>query len=395
VVVWVTVDALSTGMYVNERTFHCAGLYRSGMRRGNGGATSALGTLLMVALVLVLVGASGVFVFDLAPNERDRTPSASVTVSAAADGENAQELVVQHDGGDALAASEFDVVVRDDGMATRTPLSTFDDRSGVNVGVVDAGDALRTPFLLSGPTTVQLVHRPSGNVLVEQSVSLPSASPSVVDMQTSDPTQSFENSQDGAGETTVENGGATVTLSGDQWKYVNYSYSPTVDTTLVFEFNSTTTGEIHGIGLEDDQSQTGRRIVQVFGVQDWGENVTDISGASSSEYYELGDGWVRYEIPIGELYNDNGAGTGDTDYLVFIMDCDGNVDPSKTSCPSNTNDGTFANAQFRNVRVYEASPVVVAGRTGPGVRAATNATAATELGVDAAANATVVGRWVR
>jgi FlaG/FlaF family flagellin (archaellin) len=350
------------------------------MRRGDEGESSALGTLLMVALTLVVVGASGVFVFDLAPTEQDRTPSASVTVGAVADGENAQKLVVRHDGGDALAASEFVVVVRDAGTTTRTPLSTFGDRSGVAGGTVDAGDSLRTSFLLDAPTTVQLVHRPSGNVLVEQSLSLPSASPSVVDMAANDPTQSFENSQDGAGETMVADGGATVTLSGNQWKYVDYSYSPTADTMLTFEFNSTARGEIHGIGLEDDQSQTGRRIVQVFGVQAWGENVTGIPGASSDEYYRLGDGWVRYEIPIGKLYDSNGVGTGDTDYLVFIMDCDGNVDQSKTSCPSNTPAGEYSNAQFRNVRVYEstASPVVVAARTGPGL-GTVNATAGSRL----------------
>lgn len=348
------------------------------MGRGtDGGEASPLGTLLMVALTLVVVGASGAFVFDLAPNESDRTPSASVSVTAVADGENAQRLVVGHDGGDPLVASEFDVVVRDAGTTTRTPLSRFEDGSGAGGGTVEAGDALRTSFLLDGPTTVQLVHRPSGNVLVEQSVSLPSASPDVVDMAASDPTQSFLSRQDSTGTTTVANGGATVTLSGDQWKYVNHTDTVTDDTMLAFEFNSTARGEIHGIGLQKDKRQVEDRIVRLSGIQDWGKNVSDISGL---DYYRLGDGWVRYEIPIGELYDSNGVGTGDTDFLVFIMDCDGNVEPtSQTSCPSNTN-GAYANAQFRNVRVYEpsASPVVVAARTGPGL-GAVNATTGPRL----------------
>jgi FlaG/FlaF family flagellin (archaellin) len=364
------------------------------MHTGDEGESSALGTLLMVALTLVVVGASGVFVFDLAPSERDRMPSASVTVSATADGENAQQLVVRHDGGDALAASEFDVVVRDGGTTTRSPLSTFGDRSGVSGGVVDAGDSLGTSFLLSGPTTVQLVHRPSGNVLVEQSVSLPSASPSVVDMKASDPTRSFLSRQDSTGDTTVANGGAAVTLSGDQWKYVDNTHTVTEDTMLAFEFNSTARGEIHGIGLQKEKRQVEDRIVRVFGIQNWGENVSGISGATG-DYYDLDDGWVRYEVPIGELYDDNGVGTGSTSYLVFIMDCDDNVNPrSKTSCPPSAPEGEYSNSQFRNVRVYEASasPVVVAARTGPGV-GAVNATAATELGGHAAVNATVSGRW--
>jgi hypothetical protein len=258
------------------------------------------------------------------------------------------------------------VVVRDNGTTTRMPLSSFENRSGTSGSVVDAGDVLRTPYLLDGPMTVRLVHQPSGNVVLEESVSLPSTSPSIVDMEARDPTQSFDSGQDGDGETTVEAGGATVSLSGDQWKYVEHSHSVTADTTLVFEFNSSAEGEIHGIGLEDDRSQSADRVVEVFGVQGWGEDVGQFAGA---DRYQLGDGWVRYEVPIGELYADNGN-LGSTQYVVFIMDCDGNVNPSQTSCPSNTADGeTLANSQFRNVRVYEdgSSPVLVASRSGPGL----------------------------
>jgi FlaG/FlaF family flagellin (archaellin) len=344
------------------------------------GSASPLGTLLMVALALVVVGATGAVVFGFVPALGEPAPSASVDVRAESAGANAPRLVLTHDGGDALAIDEFDVVIRDGGTTTRVPLSAFGNRTGTTDGVADAGDALRTTFLLDGPTTVELVHKPSGNVVLDQAVSLPDASPAVVDMAASDPTKSFESGQDGAGDTIVEDGGATVSLEGDQWKYVDYDYDVTTDTVLAFEFNATARGEIHGIGLEDDQGQTGRRIVQVFGVQEWGENVTDIAGASSDEYYELGDGWVRYEIPIGQLYDSNGVGTSaDADYLVFIMDCDGNVDPPRTSCPSNTpDDVTFANAWFRNVRVYEdPSPVVVAARNGPGVAASTATNAST------------------
>ncbi len=349
------------------------------MRKGSGrGATSPLGTLLMVALTLVVVGATGVFVFDLAPTGEERAPSASVTVTAVADGENAQRLVLGHDGGDPLAVDEFDVVVRDAGTTTRTPLSAFDDRSGTSGGVVEAGDELRTAFLLDGPTTVHLVHRPSGSVVVERSVSLPSGSPDVVDMAAGDPTKPFLSRQDGTGETTVEAGGATVRLSGNQWKYVDYSYDVTEETMLAFEFNSTARGEIHGIGLQENKSQVEDRIVRVFGTQKWGKKVSSVSGATG-DYYDLGDGWVRYEIPIGELYGDNGR-LGQTNHLVFIMDCDDRVEPtSQTSCPGNPDEGEYSNSQFRNVRVYEASPVVTASRSGPGV---------------SAMNATATGRWM-
>jgi FlaG/FlaF family flagellin (archaellin) len=328
------------------------------------GSSSPLGTLLMVALTVVVVGASGVLVFGSVPGLEEKPPSASVDVSVDAAGGNAQRLVLAHGGGDELVIGEFDVVVHDAGTTTRTPLSAFSNRTGTSGGRVDAGDVLRTPFLLDGPTTVQLVHRPSGNVVVEQSVSLPSASPDIVDMADSDPTQSFESGQDGAGETTVEAGGATVSLTGNQWKYVDYSYTVTEDTILVFEFNSTALGEIHGIGLENDQSQTSSRVIEVFGAQGWGKSAGDFAG---TERYDLGDGWVRYEIPIGEHYESNGD-LGAVQYMVFIMDCDGNVDPSRTHCPPTADGETTANAHFRNVRVYEAgSPVVLAAQRGPGL----------------------------
>ncbi|SDM33187.1 flagellin N-terminal-like domain-containing protein [Haloarchaeobius iranensis] len=335
------------------------------MRRGtggDGGQSAPVGTLLMVALVLVAAGAAGVVIFDLSPDLLGNAPSASIDVGVESNGPNAQTLVISHQGGDDLRIDEFDVVVRDGGSSSRLSLSSFRNRSGVSDGVADAGDSLRATQLLSGPVTVQLIHRPTDSVVSRQRVTLPSDdATSVVDFESSAPTQSFESNQDGSGSTTVEDGGATVRQSGNQWKYVERNYTVTENTTLVFEFNSTSRGEIHGIGLEDDQQQTGGRIVEVYGAQGWGHNVTNFDGL---ERYQAGDGWARYEVPIGEHYTSNGFNAS-TRYLVFITDCDGNVDPSSTNCPSNIDDEKPANSRFRNVRIYEndstaslASPVV-------------------------------------
>jgi flagellin-like protein len=322
---------------------------RTGMRRGRG-QSAPIGTLLMVALVVVAAGAAGVVIFDLSPNLLGNAPSASVDVGVEGNGPNAQTLVIRHRGGDDLRIDEFDVVIRDGGSTSRLSLSAFQNRSGVSGGVADAGDSFRTTQLLSGPATVQLIHRPTDSVVSEQRVTLPSGgTPSVVDFEASVPTQSFESNQDGTGSTAVEEGGATVSMEGNQWKYVERDYTVTENTTLVFEFKSTSMGEIHGIGLEDDQGQTGGRIIEVYGVQNWGHNVSNFDGL---ERYQDGDGWVRYEIPIGEHYEANGY-DGNTQYLVFVMDCDGNVDPSSTNCPSNIDDETPSNSRFRNVRIYE------------------------------------------
>lgn len=313
-----------------------------GMRRGRG-QSAPIGTLLMVALVVVAAGAAGVVIFDLSPNLLGNAPSASIDVGVEGNGPNAQTLVIRHRGGDDLRVEEFDVVVRDGNSVSRLSLAAFENQSGLSGGIADAGDSLRTTQLLSGPTTVQLVHRPSDAIVDEQRVTLPSGGgPSVVDFEASEPSQSFESNQDGTGDTTVEDGGATVRQSGNQWKFVDRSYTVTENTTLVFEFNSTSEGEIHGIGLEDDQAQSSDRIVRLYGTQNWGEPVSQFSGLDT---YSVGDGWVRYEVPIGELYDSNGD-LGAVQYLVFITDCDttSGCDPERTDPP---------NSRFRNVRIYE------------------------------------------
>lgn len=323
------------------------------MRRGTEGQrgqSAPVGTLLMVALVLVAAGAAGVVIFDLSPDLLGDAPSASIDVGVEANGSNAQTLVIRHQGGDNLRIDEFDVVVRDGGSSSRLSLSSFQNRSGVSGGVADAGDSLRATQLLSGPVTVQLIHRPTDSVVSKQRVTLPSGdAPSVVDFEANAPTQPFERNQDGSGSTAVENGGATVSMEGNQWKYIERDYTVTENTTLVFEFKSTSKGEIHGIGLEDDQGQTGGRIIEVYGVQGWGHNVTNFDGL---DRYKDGDGWVRYEVPIGEHYTSSGYNLS-TRYLVFVMDCDGNENQSRTNCPSNIDDETPSNSRFRNVRIYE------------------------------------------
>ncbi|MFD1646579.1 type IV pilin [Haloarchaeobius litoreus] len=312
------------------------------MRRGRG-QSAPIGTLLMVALVLVAAGAAGVVIFDLSPDLLGNAPSASIDVSVEGNGPDAQTLVVSHQGGDDLRIEEFDVVVRDGNSTSRMALSAFGNRSGTSDGIVDAGDSLRTTQLLSGPTTVQLIHRPTDAVVDEQRVTLPSASsPSVVDFESSAPTQSFESNQDGTGDTTVEDSGATVSMEGNQWKYIERDYTVTENTTLVFEFRSTSMGEIHGIGLEDDQDQTGGRVIEVYGDQYWGHDVANFDGL---ERYQQSDGWVRYEVPIGDHYEANGY-DGNTEYIVFITDCDTN-----SGCTPDREDPP--NSRFRNVRIYE------------------------------------------
>ncbi|WP_435359777.1 type IV pilin [Haloarchaeobius sp. DFWS5] len=332
---------------------------------GDRGATSPVAVLLMVAVALVMVAATGVFVFDAVPGVLQDPPQASVDVTVEAAGGDAQTLVLAHQGGDELPVDEAVLVVDDGGTSTRIPLSSFSRRSADTDGRLVASEVLGVTHLLSNPSvTVRLVHDPSNTVIGRQTLST-GTTPTVADFELGSGVQSFATgNQDRAGESTVEDGGATVTMRGNQWKYVDYSYTVTEDTMLAFDFRSDSEGDIHGIGFETDTTtQSASRVVQVAGIQNWGENVSQFA---SAEYYAVGDGWVRYEVPIGELYRDNGH-TGSADYLLFVTDCDPNGPSGPVSgCPSQTAGGDpTAGSQFRNVHVYEnstATYVVADGR---------------------------------
>lgn len=128
--------------------------------------------------------------------------------------------------------------------------------------------------------------------------------------------------QDSAGDSSA--GGSSLTLTNNTWKYIDYDYEVTANTVIEFEFNSTSEGEIHGIGFEDDNELTSTRIFKVYGTQNYG--VTNYDNYSS--------GTTTYVIPVGDSY------TGSMDRLVFVNDNDA---------------GTGNTSTFSNVKVYESS----------------------------------------
>jgi hypothetical protein len=122
----------------------------------------------------------------------------------------------------------------------------------------------------------------------------------------------------------VLDGGATLKLTGNSWKRINFTYTVTADTVIEFDFRSASQGEIHGTGLDEDNDYaTGSRLFQLYGTQTWGiQNYRSYTGSD----------WTHYVIPVGTFY------TGNMNYLVFANDDD--VDGSGIS-------------EFSNVRVYE------------------------------------------
>jgi hypothetical protein len=94
---------------------------------------------------------------------------------------------------------------------------------------------------------------------------------------------------------------------------------------LQFDFASTSRGEIHGIGFDNDSIVGPERTFKLYGSQTWGiANFNNYPGYNS---------WITYTIPVGQFY------TGQFNRLFFAADHD--VSPAN------------GNSFFRNIRIYE------------------------------------------
>ncbi|SEM00238.1 Por secretion system C-terminal sorting domain-containing protein [Aquimarina amphilecti] len=130
--------------------------------------------------------------------------------------------------------------------------------------------------------------------------------------------------QDSVGDFTVVNSGAGVSMENNTWKYILLDYTVTSSTVLEFDFSSSSEGEIHGIGFENDNTLTSSRYFKVHGTQNYGvTNYDNYSGGTAS-----------YVIPVGDFY------TGAMDRLVFVNDNDA---------------GSGNTSIFSNVKIYEGS----------------------------------------
>ncbi|WP_299248937.1 T9SS type A sorting domain-containing protein [uncultured Aquimarina sp.] len=130
--------------------------------------------------------------------------------------------------------------------------------------------------------------------------------------------------QDAAGNFSIGNGGSSISMSNNTWKYIALSYTVTANTVIEFDFSSSSQGEIHGVGFEDDNTLTANRYFKVHGTQNYG--VTNFD--------DYGSGTKTYIIPVGNFY------TGAMDRLVFINDNDA---------------GSGNTSVFSNVKIYEGS----------------------------------------
>lgn len=131
-----------------------------------------------------------------------------------------------------------------------------------------------------------------------------------------------------AGTASVLTGGNGILLKDNAWKAIVIDYTMTPETWVSFWFRSTKKGEIHGIGMDNNEVLSSNLTFRLYGTQGWG--LGDFNNYP-------GDGaWRHYQIPIGQYY------TLQAKYLFFTADHD-----------VGTRDG---NSYFRDVVITEGAP---------------------------------------
>ena len=132
----------------------------------------------------------------------------------------------------------------------------------------------------------------------------------------------------GANTTSVEDGGQTLHIVGNGRKKIDLPYPASSETILEFDYKSSDEGNLHAIGLDDDNTLDGSRAFKLYGA--------DAGGfAGYDNYGPDAPGWKHYRIRLESIgYNSQGG------YLYFIND-DSSVTPT-------------AESYFSNIQVYEA-----------------------------------------
>lgn len=131
---------------------------------------------------------------------------------------------------------------------------------------------------------------------------------------------------------------SSVLLDGNSWKKMALSFAVTPDTVLEFDFSSTQEGEIHGIGIDNNNAHQTSQLFELYGTQDWGN--TDF------ETYDGSGAVTHFKIDIGSYF-----APGVYSYLTFAND--------------NDTQPAIGNSLFENIRIYdEVDPVFDSVYTG-------------------------------
>lgn len=165
----------------------------------------------------------------------------------------------------------------------------------------------------------------SGTTVADAVLFVPIPAPAVNTINFNNYPISTYSNQDGTHTTAIQDGGATLQMTGNTWKRITYPYTITAATVLEFDYKSTAQGEVQGIGMDTDNGYESGSIFSLYG--------TDTSLGRQNYHNYSGTDWVHYTIPMGSFY------TGTRTYLFFIND--------KDASP-------FTNTSyFRNVQIHE------------------------------------------
>lgn len=89
----------------------------------------------------------------------------------------------------------------------------------------------------------------------------------------------------------VSGDGCSVTVSGNSWVMTTEGFDITSSTVITFEFSTTGTAEVQGVGFDSDSGASSDRVFQLTGTQDWGIDDYSYSG-----------GVETIQIPVGQFY---------------------------------------------------------------------------------------------
>lgn len=133
-------------------------MYGQSPNRDGRAVAPVVGVLLMIGITVLLAATTGAMVLGMAEEKQTNPPQAAFAFDYDADDQPADNLTVTHEGGDAIAATDLQVVVTDartgGGTVTaRADWTTLDTR---NVSAVGAGNAATVSKQTLGYTDLSL-----------------------------------------------------------------------------------------------------------------------------------------------------------------------------------------------------------------------------------------------
>lgn len=312
------VTGSSAGSPTQPREERDSALRRRRDRRGDRGVTPVVSHVLLVAIAIVLAVTVSVFALGIVEQFERAPPTAAFQTDYTDD----NSLVLQHRSGDILDVEELSVQFGDRSYPVTDYVSSQRLNAGTDIGPLYPGNGVEARLVWA--------HDDSSSIVYTATPPREGSVPSYLRFDTTT-VQSYGSGQDYDDEFTYSTGAREAALTNNTWKLVDFDHNVTEQTVLEFDFRSSNEGEIHGIGLEDDRSISEDRVFKLFGTQSWGIEYDEID-------YATADGWVHYEIPVGQLYGPSQY--GQADYLALVNDID------------DTDIAT--DSQFRNVRAYDA-----------------------------------------